>query len=400
MKIRFFYPVPIDRCKINTLLPLKEEFFKEAEIADLAFRDAGHEWYHRNSTSDRFKDGHHHFIRISLCNFSALTLMCKRTNEGWQLTGYELNPAAILYGHTGHNLEREELAYALVVARDLITPMLVDPKSAWKLTPSMGDIKNNPSYWSYVEIPLNLYDPTGSIWQALSNVHYPHKHTGIRYEKESMTIGNRRSDLSICIYRRGPKMEKFFKKYRKDSGNDDVEMTGALETTRVEVRLRKDKLLEHLGTARSPENVASIDGKLRLIRFTGNDLVAAHLSVIRKLQGIRKVRDPSKEAPMKTNKLGRMLGIIAATEDIPLERLFQLYEDRFGPSKSKTDSIRPHAREEYSAHIPFSIEELFTESKFDSNPQFSILTLEKAYEDTRQYAEVDPELSYSYFRRK
>jgi hypothetical protein len=394
-RIRLAFPVPLDRCKINTELALNQLFFGDDTTAENSFKEAGHEWYAINGKSTKYDSGYKQSVRINLMSYSGITLICHKKGTGWTLQSIEFNPVGILYGHTGRTIEIWDFTRSLAILRSQIAPLLFDPSEAWKLIPGTKGPGTNSSYWSSIEIPLNFHDQDGSKWAALSNTKYPRISKGIRYDGETITIGKSRSKLTICLYRRDLKMKETLKKLKKEPGNTNLEMKSPGSVLRLEIKLRDSKLIEFLGHRQ--DNTAHINGKSRLVRFHRLDLLEAFFKVVYQLEGVRKMKDLTAETNDKHSN-GRMLGIIAAIYNIPIDELLSIYSKRFKSSSVTNKRLRDAAYHEHETYANCSLEQTFTEASFECQPRFKIKKLERRFSMLRDMTDATADILEAYVR--
>ncbi len=213
-------------------------------------------------------------MTIHLAQYGALFLTCYQPEGGhWKITSIEFNPVTLLYGHNAKVLDRSDFITAMTVARDLVTRILARPDDAIHVIP--GSHPESVAYWSEIEIPLNLFDPDGHLWDILRNTRTQLvRKRAYDYKDESTHLGAKDGALSIKIYRKDLQMSDRCAKF--DAPCD-------IPIVRVEVKLKGAKLLEHLG----PEaNTARIDGKQRVVSFGGDALVRVHKKIVSTLEGM------------------------------------------------------------------------------------------------------------------
>jgi hypothetical protein len=375
-------PFPADKCVITTDVAIKPALL---ESPDETAHSLGIDWFNVSLRgTKKHRDGLGHSCVVQLHRYDALKLFCARSAEGrWTIRTITLNPGKILSGHNGLALDENEFIHAMSIATRLLRPVLVKPGDHVHLIPGVHPA--GEAYWSKLELPLNLHDPEGALWSALRNARYPLM-TPRPTSKDSMMIGNAGSALSIAIYCKDKEMEKLCRQYKEEYAN---------RILRVEVRLKGERLLSHLRAR--PGNVAEIRRKPRLVRFCGSDLVAAHQMIVRELQGCYPCRDAAVTRPMD-EKTGRMMGIMAAVMETPLDEILRIYRERFQPSDGTFYRLRRAAMDELALFNPLSPERVFSQKAYQYQPEISIRALENAdlLAELRATTEPDPLIANAY----
>jgi hypothetical protein len=290
--------------------------------------------------------------------------------KGLWLRRVEFNPGRLFNGHNGNLLTTAQVVTAFALLCQKIEPLLVDAEDAFRLIPGCPD---SPSYWLSVEIAMHLCDPDGGLLSSLRNA----THTAIRkkatvYEGESITLGTRRSELMINIYRKDIEMARTLEEFGV--------MEGA-EILKIEVTLRKDKLLSLLGTPGNTTKLSSVyagdngTASLRVVRFRAAEVIASHKKIVRELRGIAKAIIkgdlPGNERP------GRMLGLVAVRTGTPLEELLNVVRMRFGLPPITVTRMRAAALNEISLSDGPTVN-LFDDERYLNQPIISIPQLERA----------------------
>lgn len=270
------------------------------------------------------------------------------------------NPGKLFHHHNGRVLESREAIEAFGILREVVEPLLKNPSDAARLIP--GCHPDSPSFWTVVEIVMHLHDPDEAILLALRNIRHPSiRKKASPFEGESLTLGTHRSDIMINAYRKDLQMTEL----RRFAVADFPKVV------RIEITLKKGKLLDYLGKV---ENTRRIGGELRLVSFTGTDLLDAHKTVMDQLQGLSPVTvDDS--LPLD-NKLARFIGILSLRSGESVVALLDSYDHRFKPGAETLGRMRRFALDEISRH-PGVVPDLFSSANYENQPCLVVPKLEE-----------------------
>ena len=310
-------PLPLDKCGITTRLQINPDFIHdtEATAARLGIR-----WYDRGTSYEKqFAKTKSATTTIQLHRYEAVSLFCMKVprSSAWFAASITLNPAKIIYGHNTRCVGLAQFCQALTIARELIRPVLFDPADSIHIIP--GVHPDGLAYWNSLEVRLDLYDLDGRLWHAMRNARCPGVNVPpVRHGEESLKHGNKRCQVALSVYHKDKEKQELCAKY--GVAPDPV--------LRVEVILKGDKLVEKLSR---PGNTAVINRRPRVVRFCGADLVRVHQDVVHGLQGCTESRHAAAKLPTN-DKMGRMMGMLAAINNTPLEDVLAMYKERFLPS--------------------------------------------------------------------
>jgi hypothetical protein len=292
-------------------------------------------------------------------------------DDDFRLRRVELNPGCILYHHNGLLLTTDQVVTAFTIVCEKIQPLLANPDDTALLIP--GCHRKSPSYWSAIEIDMHLHDPEGTLLLALRNARHPAiRKKATVFEGESITLGTRRGELMINLYRKDIEMARDLEKFDIEDPN---------QVLRVEVTLRKQKLLHYLGDEGNTAKLAShhARGKSspqpRLVRFRASQAMKAHMQITSELRGISQVT--AKRDLPGDDKTGRLVGLIARHTSTPVETLLDLYRLRFSPARNTMTRMRFAAIHELSLATDETAA-LFTDERYANQPVISIPQLEAA----------------------
>jgi hypothetical protein len=108
-----------------------------------------------------------------------------------------LNPSKFIHGHNGHTLATEaEICLALSCAKEALTAILQRPEDAGRLIPGLGQASG--SYWSQMEIAMNILDEDKAIFKQMANM----RNSAIRSKavREENTVYQRGTRFILKAY--------------------------------------------------------------------------------------------------------------------------------------------------------------------------------------------------------
>lgn len=371
---------PLDRCRIRTEVELNPQFMDSPEAVAPTL---GIDWYdfgrgHQKQSADYKGQS----VTIHLAQYGALFLMCYKPKGGrWAITSIELNPVTLLYGHNARVLDRFDFITAMTVAKGLVTRILARPADAIHVIP--GIHPDSRAYWSHIEIPLNLYDPDGCLWDVLRNTRTQLlRKRAYDHEEESTYLGAKDGPLSIKIYRKNLEMKDECKKFGAPC---------EIPIVRVEVRLKGTKLLEYLG----PEgNTALIGGMNRVVSFGGDALVRVHNKIVSTLEGLNV--EPDRLAKGLGDKAGQLIGLVSRVYEPTIEELLRLYRTHIGCSDRKFRSMRKAAVAAHGAMTNMPASKIFDGDAYHYQPEIVIPMLEAGLLERREYTHGDDAIARAY----
>jgi hypothetical protein len=375
---------PLDRCRIGTEVELNADFMDDpgAKASEL-----GIDWYDFGRGHEKkFKSQQGRSVTIQLAQYGALFLTCYQPDAGhWKITSIEFNPVTLLYGHNAKVLDRSDFITAMTVARDLVTRILARPDDAIHVIP--GSHPESLAYWSEIEIPLNLFDPNGRLWDILRNTRTQLvRKRAYDYKDESTHLGAKDGALSIKIYRKDLQMSDKCEKF--DAPCD-------IPIVRVELKLKGTKLLEHLG----PEaNTARIDGRQRVVSFGGDALVRVHKKIVSTLEGMNV--GPDRLANSLGDHTGQMIGLVSRVYGPSIEELLDLYRTQLGCSDKKFRNMRTAAVAAHGAITQMHPASIFSGDAYHYQPEIEIPKLEAGLLERREATRGDDAISKAYRARK
>jgi hypothetical protein len=375
------HPLPLDKCGITTNVQINTDLITDTEATA---ERLGIRWYDISQGSAKRHGEEKAGTRlIQLHRYEAVRMFCTRTPDTseWFIKSITLNPAKILYGHNGRCVGLGQFCQALTIARELIRPVLLNPADSIHIIPGVDP--EGLAYWNMLELRLDLYDFEGRLWHAMRNARCPGVNVApVRHGEESLKHGNKRCQLALSVYHKDKEMQDLCKKF-------DVTPTPVL---RVEVILKGDKLVEELG---KPGNTAVINGRSRVVRFCGADLVRVHQKVVHALKGCNESRHADAKPPMN-DKMGRMIGMLSTVDNTSLEDALAMYKERFLPSDVTYRRNRAAALDEHAATIPFSPSEVFSQHAYLYQAGICFPQLEQGLYNLRDEFEIDEAIAMAY----
>lgn len=307
----------------------------------------------------------------------------------WLIHTIQFNPGNTLNGHNGHILTEEEFFRALTLLGQLVKPLLANPDEWLRVIP--GVIADSPSHWLNLEIPYQIPDDTGEILKAFQNAKHSRINLPPLYTRngQSIAFSNSEGDLLIRIYRKDIEMAA------KRGGRKGSSSTSVL---RLEVALEGDELKHYMPCA----TWKIIEGTQRLVSFRPDNLRQAHHAVMTPFQGSY-TRVPTADGITENDeKLGRYMGWVARETGLSVDDQFDYYRQRF-LGRNKITSIRNAkstlhraARKELALLSPVKLEELFSDSAWNSQPAVSARKLEAITHARHDQIETHPLVREAY----
>jgi hypothetical protein len=373
---------PADKCTIITRVRLKDVVGEcPPEKLDTLPEEIRHLVHHKKSDAKKRRDTtfklkpEKYNPTIPTClifirDFHGIKLQAvKDPNLGWVITMITFNPGSVCHGHNGWILEDEHFVHACSDLIELVAPLLEDRDDSIHLIPGLHS--ESRAYWKSLEIPFQTLDPDGLILRAFDNAKHPEINVPPLYKcrNESIAFGNTTSDLAIRIYRKDLELRKKLRKVHAKPTSD-------LPVLRIEVQLSDAKLEKHFkgGVWKM------IEGVRRLVSFRASDMQAAFLSVMSSFSGVYS-RPPSLAA-QNDDKIGRMMGWVAATTGILVEDQIAYYTHRFLAKSTKASvrnarsTLRKAARKELALQSTVNLSDLFSSDAWHYQPAVTCMELE------------------------
>ena len=333
----------------------------------------------------RHRDEEQPYLTIDLLGYGSIRIYAERCHDGYRIKTITLNPSSILYGYNGRPLSTLDLQTAFSVAIDAMAPLLADPDDIIHLIPGIAPKCRAVAYWNMLELPCNLSDPNRGLLAVLKNCRHPGiKLKPMPVEGESYRLGKRSCQLCIKFYYKDFEMRKLVDKFTAPEPQPVM---------RVEATLKGAALAEQMG---SEGNFAMINGTSRLVRFSAADTVRAHRAVVSQLKGC--YQPVSVEVDQGKDKVGRFIARASSFTGTAVDDLIDLYVEECADGKNTKTRIRQAALARLAQLSPFSMEQLFCEELYNSQPEVIIPLLDATTADRRETA-IHPLVSAAYGTR-
>jgi hypothetical protein len=373
-------PMPLDRSTIRTSFPIAEQIITDPHT----FRnERGLELRVSEPKSAHAGDDEHLSRTLLIGTCGGVSVDVGRPPCGrWAATQIHVNPGKILYGHNGRALNEIEVITALSLALELVAPLLELPGDWINILP--GITIAGKAHWSRLEIPLHLHDPDGAVEHVFRNPRHPEiKKPALRADGESVKLGSGRAQLQINVYRKDLESKNLLANHNAPT---------PARILRIEATLKGEKLVDAIkgnGTTRE------IAGILKVVRFTGPDLVAAHRAKMLKLEGCCHGSGDASELP-GDNILGRFMAHVCHRHGLVLDDLISICRERFAISRNTESRHRCAALDELSRLSPFSAEDIFSSGAYENQPSIRVPRLENLLKARREHAAINPLVAAAY----
>jgi hypothetical protein len=314
---------------------------------------------------------------IGVDGYDTITLLASK-DPVWSIYRINFNPGKLIFGHNGRILTEENFLHALSVLIELVTPLLSNPGDWIHIVPGLH--VNSRAWWRSLEIPCHVLDEDGAILKAFTNAKHPdinlpplHKRQG-----QTVTFANSTGTLLVRVYRKDIQME-----VTKPGG-----VTNPQPVLRLEVALKDDKLGEYFGGG----TWKSIEGIRRLVGFRPSNLKQAWLDVMTKFQGCY-ARVPAMDE--KNDKWGRFMGWVAFRTGLSFQDQFDYVRQSFAFNNKEAESntksrLYKAACAEISLLSPVQFTDLFSEQRWNNQPNLTIRNLEAMSQARHQHIDINP----------
>lgn len=383
--------LPIDKTQILTRLLIHPDLFSNPETfirkRSLPIRSM-------KPTRGRSANGPTNNLTLDVLTYKGIKVKLAKT-DGAPLTSatIDFNPLVCLYGHNGRILSASEFLEALAILVTHLKPILRDPDDWVDLIPGLR--KGGRAYWSYIELLLHCLDPDGTLLAGFRHARHPDIKTVTRHWPTSIQIGGRRGKLHFSIYAKAVEMvasgkltESEFRKFK--------------DILRLEARMREEKLVHYFGNER---NVEEIDGENRLCRFYPQDLVGGLRKSLSEMKGVYySPGEQSRETSIgkeQLEPLGRLLAVAALDARTPqslseLLYLLKVYTEPSTDTIRTIGKIRKAALAELSRRSSISLDDLFSDAAYRSQPEISIPDIEQKISRSLKETHAHPLITAAY----
>lgn len=293
--------------------------------------------------------------RIELLPHEELVVNLRQVGEHWYLVKITFTAPKFIWGHNAQIVSMpEQLILCLARLRDMVG-RLVGSRHIELIVP--GEAKQGCSYWSALEIPFHLPDPDDHLFKAFSSM----KHRSIRtksavYKGESHSLSGKH--LGFIAYRKDIEMAD---RYKNLEVNDKI--------LRLELKLRSGLVAEFFDKSCCKE----IYGKLRLVRFTINDLYTAFRKFADGLIGVY-CQPSAVDTP--TSGIAMFLAKLEARTDLRIKELCGMYQEAKGCNPATVCKLERDALKLRESMSELTADVLFSKERFDNQPGIEIPRIE------------------------
>lgn len=287
----------------------------------------------------------------------------KTQREEQFIYSIELNPRTILWGHNGRTIQDDkELCFSLGIVIHALSFLLVDPSQAPDVIPGVRD--NRLSYWSKLELALDVSDPGGRILDAMDNARSP------RTRKPTTSYEN-------SVYLKGTEATiKAYDKVSQMSSKHDIAkkniLVGDDPLTRLEVVLKREKLVDFkmFGSENDWPSRKMIGGKSRLSSFTLKRLWKWHFSYFSELRAVYYATATARDKPR--DKYPAVLAYLAHKGKITPNELKDALIEFGNFSSSTADRIRISVEEFFAERSEIKAEDVLSDNAYRSPPSLTV----------------------------
>ncbi|MDA7880904.1 hypothetical protein N9A94_01195 [Akkermansiaceae bacterium] len=284
----------------------------------------------------------------------------------------EVNLRKVIHGSNGVPIRNStELHAALLIIKHAMSHLLVTPSESEKLIPGISE--NSESYWSQIEIALDVTDPGHSIRRQMRTMETS-KITKEAIPYPHMTVLNG-TNLELKAYDKIEHMKKRF------GTKPNKILTSADEITRLEVKLKNAKMLnKDLQDIEHSLRISSFGSKKHLIGFAWNDLKSIHRTYFANLKGV--YHCAAEKGSGSISGQAAVLAFLATEHEIPLGRIRYAIENYGGRT---TKDLKGASREVEIKMLEFieqqstlTAEEILSDKAYQYPPIIPISDLEGA----------------------
>lgn len=356
---------PIDKSRFKTLLRIHPLLLKDPKAfvrkADLPVRTIKPHTLSRGGMSGQG-------LSIDLLTYGGIKMEIKKHSaEALSEVTVHFNPGKVLYGHNGGITTWNDVMDAMNLYVSHAKHLLENPDDWQDLIPGLRS--GGPAFWDFLEILKHCNDPDGKYLAALRHLRLLSIKTPSRHWLDSIEVGGKRSNLQLSIYRKCLEM--------LDHGVLSEIPPQFADILRLEARLKGKKLVHYLGNA---DNVEVIDGKQRVVRFSGGMIIQAHRTIFSELKGVWKENDGIPEEAGQLAPLGRMIAQTAMDPRGKLtfpELMRQIaFYTQFDSTGDTIRNIRDAGEREIVRLGGLCFNTMFSDAAYHSQPSITVEEIE------------------------
>ncbi len=361
----------LDRSKIS--LPLLEIHPDLVRAPDQFARDHGFpllDW--QPKTSRKTKDGYQRrTAKLSPLADDIVVVWTVRKGDRYFAVYVEFNPGGLLFGHNGIPIDSPRLLCAALSELVAVMKLLLRNTSDADLVVP-GVKRGGGSYWSSLEIQVNLHDPSGALFQACANAsHSRIRRPAFHVSGESRKL--RGTNLIVNIYRKDREMGKLARKFEIETPADIL---------RIEYTLKAAKLAHYFNT----------DGG-NLKSFTLDQLSAVHRQITSELRGVFKPLTSKKPA---ATAHARFIATLAMRSLATADDLIEDYLAVGGGNRNTRSQLRKQVIALLEQASTTSFEDVFTDQAYVLQPRIRIPELEDKFRNARLSTGTDKRIHEIY----
>ncbi|MGJ8724584.1 MAG: hypothetical protein ACSHYB_08510 [Roseibacillus sp.] len=275
----------------------------------------------------------------------------------------ELNLRTLLFGHNGVPIRNSnELCFALAVIAHALSKILVNPELAVELIPGAGS--RQWSYWSRIELALDVADPGRDILGAMNSSRSPRIRKNATFYPNSVYLQG--TNATIKAYDKVAQMMDKHDVARRDVIADDEPLT------RLEIVLEREKLVDFDMLANSADwpKRMQIAGKSRLVSFTLEKLARWHRSYFSELHAVFYAE--ASEGATRRENYAAVLAAVAHKGKVSPNEVRDAIVKYGNMSKTTADRFRVEVEDFSAARSELKAEKILSEKAYRNPPILAV----------------------------
>ena len=289
----------------------------------------------------------------------------------YRVVKVDLNFPKLLYRHNGVPcFDEDDLCLALETARYSLAGLLVNPAEASLLIP--GLTTPSSSYFSKMEVAVNIVDPDFAVMRGMSSMKLPQiRLLPLFVRNETITLQGER--LKLSAYRKNLKM-------RKDFGSRCLPSD---PVTRLEATFRFNNFNDVTGAFGSLR-VERIDKKLRVVGAKWEDLIGIHRQHFSSLRAVYQSKVAA--GVPRESKTAAFIANVSRHFDEPHTLVLETYFDTVPCSPATKSDMRKLVAEHLERSSVLSADEILSDAAYRNQPIIGVSGLPPS---PAQYFEID-----------
>jgi hypothetical protein len=296
---------------------------------------------------------------IELLPNGALALFLEEIAGRWNVRSISGTAGALLYGHNGRALSEVALIAVLCRIRYFCGKLILENFHD-QIIP--GESPTSDSYWSLLEIFVQLSDSSGELLRSFRNMRHSKIRNLARYfaNKTPSLTGKK---VKFIVYDKSAEMASTLEKFKEPVPPPIL---------RFELRLGSAELPLHFNA----HNRRRIGTRYRLVKFTSEDLGDVFLNFVGELQGV--YFDTSTK---KLSAIARFIGQVSRRTGFPTLELAELYAEEKELSAPSLSQLRGDAAKHFAALGNTRVDDVFSAEALSNQPSITVSKLEEAIGD-------------------